>query len=229
MVNNFEIELYQQDGFFDNIEYTNAPLDYHIAFGDSITAGSHDFVPEDGIGYPPILEGLLTDSKGYENFLVNKGVSGDTSADGLSRLPSILSENPGAEYFLIQFGTNDAWTPIPSGLHLGPEDVEDYPGTFKDNMQQMITMIRNAGGIPYLAKIPVAYDPNTYLNTAIQDYNEVIDELVFENHIGVRPPDFYLFFSNNPGQIADDGLHPLETGYISMAQLWRDAMLSLIP
>ena len=105
----------------------------------------------------------------------------------------------------------------------------NYLGTFKDNMQQMIDMIKNAGGIPYLAKIPIAYDPQTYLNTAIQKYNQVIDELVSENNIGVRPPDFYLFFSNNPMQISSDGLHPNGTGYQSMAQLWQDAMLGLVP
>ena len=109
MVNNFEVELYQQDGYFDNIEYTNRPFDYHIALGDSITRGSHDDIPSDGVGYPPILDTLLTNSKGYEHYFVNEGVSGDTSADGLSRLPSILLEYPRAKYFLIQFGTNDAY------------------------------------------------------------------------------------------------------------------------
>jgi lysophospholipase L1-like esterase len=93
----------------------------------------------------------------------------------------------------------------------------------------MITMIRNAGRIPYLAKIPAAYPPYDGFNTDIQEYNLVIDELVSENNIGVRPPDLYLFFTNNPGQISDDGLHPNGNGYISIAQLWRDAMLSLLP
>jgi len=226
MVNSFEIELFQQDGFFDNIEYTNRPFDVHAAHGDSITRGSQDDILADGMGYPPILSVSLADTKGYGHFFVNKGVSGDTSADGLSRLPSILLENPRARYFTIQFGTNDAWAPIPSGLGSQPGEM---PGSFKDNMQQMITMIRNAGKIPYLAKIPVAYTPYTYINTTIQIYNQVIDELVFENNIGVIPPDFYLFFSNNPGQISSDGLHPNGNGYISMAQLWFNALLSLLP
>ena len=160
---------------------------------------------------------------------MNEGVSGDTSADGLSRLASILIDYPRAKYFLIQFGTNDAFVPVPSGLGLQPTDTNNYPGTFKDNMQQMIDMIKAAGGIPYLAKIPIAYDPYTSLNTYIQEYNQVIDELVSKNNIGVRPPDFYLFFSNNPDQISSDGLHPNGTGYQSMAQLWQDAMLGLVP
>ncbi len=37
----------------------------YVAVGDSITQGTGDDIPEDGIGYEPILEKLLTDSRGY--------------------------------------------------------------------------------------------------------------------------------------------------------------------
>ena len=61
------------------------------------------------------------------------------------------------------------------------------------------------------------------LNPDLQEYNQVIDELVAANTIGVMPPDFYCYFENNPAQIAD-GLHPNGLGYQSMAQGWLDVL-----
>jgi lysophospholipase L1-like esterase len=63
----------------------------------------------------------------------------------------------------------------------------------------------------------------------IPKYNQVVDELVSENNIGVMPPDLYSFFSNNPGQLSSGGLHPNGTGYQSMAQLWLDALIGSTP
>ena len=95
-------------------------------------------------------------------------------------------------------------------------------------MQQIITLVKAAGKEPYLAKIPKAFLDRTYLNPMIQEYNQVVDELVLENNIGVRPPDFYTFFENNP-ELMTDHLHPNGWGYQSMAALWRDALLDLAP
>ena len=210
-----------------NIE---ALADIYVGFGDSITAGSHDDIDSDGKGYEPILATLLSDEIGYPNFVENEGVSGNLSIDGVNRIASVLSAHPSALYYLILFGTNDAMElpAIPSGLGLHSGNP-NYSGTFKENMQTIITMIKTAGKIPYLAKIPIAFAPYTSLNTFIQEYNQVVDELVSENSIGVIPPDFYSFFSNNPGQISSDGLHPNGIGYQSMAQLWSDALLGLTP
>jgi len=201
------------------------PIGYYVAIGDSITAGSHDDILTDGVGYEPILADLLTSEKGFQHVVINEGVSGYTSSDGLGLLPDILSAHLNAQYYLIQFGTNDAATPTPSGLGLLPSD-SGYPGTFKYNIQQMITMVENAGKVPYLAKIPKAFDPYTGLNQLIQEYNQVINELVWENNITVIPPDFYCFFSQNPTQISSDGLHPNGTGYQSMAARWNEVLIN---
>ena len=208
--------------------------DYYVAIGDSITRGSHDDIPTDdtssdlrntGGGYEPILNDLLTDAvdgKGYPHTVFNEGASGHGSVEGLALLPSILTKHPKAEYFLIQYGTNDAWAPTPSGLGLQLGN-DGYAGSFKDNMQQIITLIKNDGRVPCLSKVPIALDPYSSLNTAIQEYNQVIDELVSDNNIVVVPPDFYTFFEVNQDQMAD-GLHPNGVGYQSMATIWRDVL-----
>ena len=110
-----------------------------VAMGDSITLGLFDDVPSDntsqdgrntGGGYEPVLNNLRTAAKHYPQTVVNEGVGGSTSIDGVSLIPILLARNPNAQYFLIEYGTNDAGTPVPSGLGLHPGDA-GYAGTSK--------------------------------------------------------------------------------------------------
>ncbi|OQX56297.1 MAG: hypothetical protein B5M53_02260 [Candidatus Cloacimonas sp. 4484_209] len=221
--------------------------DYYVAIGDSITKGYGDDDPSDDIsadgrneggGYEPILNNLLTAERGYPHNIVNEGVEGATSADGRFSISTILAEHPHALRFLVQYGTNDSdiWLPIPSGKGLHPGDP-GYPGTFKDNMQQIIDAINAAGKEVCLAKVPIALadcshckpyeDPSQgQKNLLIQEYNEVIDELVGDptNNISVTPPDFYSYFEvHYPDEYAD-WLHPNGIGYHSMAELWAEVL-----
>ena len=224
VITGFDIELSQQDAYLDNLAYPY-PLvfDYYLAIGDSITEGYNDDILQDGFGYEPILESLLTQSSGYLNIVMNEGVGGDTSAQGLSRLPAVLLRHPQAKYVLIQYGTNDHT--IQDGLGLHPTDA-DYDGTFKDNMQQMIDMIVTAKKIPYLAKVPPLIYPYDSENTRLERFNQVVDELVSENGLGVVPPNLYCYFQAYPGLLTDS-IHPDGTGYQAMAQLWMDSLLGV--
>ena len=74
-----------------------------LAFGDSITFGSFDDKRGEGKGYPARLEDLLNDA-GRDVQVVNHGVAGETTAEGLSRIDSIL---PGGDFVLLMEGTND--------------------------------------------------------------------------------------------------------------------------
>ena len=196
--------------------------DSYVAVGDSITAGSHDDIPADGTGYEPILSNLLSVSKGYPNTIANAGVSGTRSADGAASISSTLATYPTAKYYLIMYGTNDATLPpIPSGRGLIPGDP-GYFGSFKDNMQRIISAILAAGKIPYLAEVPYTSDP-LRSNAMIFEYNAAIDELVLTNNILVTPPSFYAWFQSHTSQLAD-GIHPNGTGYQSMANLWFNAL-----
>ena len=174
--------------------------EWYVAVGDSITVGSGDDIPADGIGYEPILGNLLAAAKGYPNTIVNAGVSGTTSGDGANSISSTLLTYPFVKYYLVLYGTNDASIPaVPSGLGLNPGDP-GYSGSYKANMQTIITAIKNAGKTPYLAKVPYTTNPS-YSDTSIQDYNAAINELVADplNGITVTPPDFYtLFFQTHP-------------------------------
>ncbi len=208
--------------------------DYYVAAGNSNTFGVGDDDSSDdestdgrntGGGYTPILNNLLTLAKNYPHTVVNEGVPGDKTINGLSRIPSLLEKYPYAQHYLVQYGTNDSGglLPVPSGKGLNPGD-SGYPGSFKDRMQQIITLINNAGKEVCLAKVPFTL-VSTARNTVIQDYNIVIDELKGDatNNISVTPPDFYTYFEAHQEEFFDE-LHPNGTGYRSMANLWFTAL-----
>ena len=191
--------------------------EYYVAIGDSITLASS------GRGYQSTLSDLLRISKKYPNTVANWGVEGATSLGGTKLIPSTLSTVPRAKYFLIMYGTNDAFLPnsIPSGKGMRPGDP-GYRGSYKANLQTIISAIRTAGKIPYLAKVPYATQRSIDISR-IREYNVVIDELVAANDIAVTPPDFFSYFQEHQDELAD-GIHPNKIGYKSMANLWFIAL-----
>jgi lysophospholipase L1-like esterase len=208
--------------------------DYYVAVGDSITfgIGDNNFSDDNSLdgrntggGYTPILNDLLAQAKGYPHTIVNEGIPGDTSAAGVSLIPSLLNKHPYAQRYLVQYGTNDAGglLPVPSGKGLNPGN-SGYTGSFKDKMKQIITLINNAGKEVCLAKVPITRN-STQMNILIQDYNIVIDELKGDsaNRITVIPPDFYTYFATHSEEFADN-LHPDGIGYHSMANLWSQSL-----
>jgi lysophospholipase L1-like esterase len=169
--------------------------------------------------------------------VAKEGVAGHIAVDGLALVPTLLQRHPKARYNLIQYGTNDSGAsgglPVPSGEGLNPGNT-GYAGSFKDNMQQIITAFVQAGQTPLLAKVPVVIAPCASCapfpdpdaeppNSLIQGYNRVIDELVIANDIQVTPPDFYTYFKSHPEEFYDD-LHPNGAGYQAMANLWFQAL-----
>jgi len=201
---------------------TNAVV--YVAVGDSITEGTGDDISSDGRGYAPILADLLTASRGYPNLVANEGIGGTTSANGAASISAALSKYPSAQTVLVQYGSNDAdilRPPVPSGLGLNPGEA-GYSGSYKDNIQRILSAIILAGKTPSLAKVPYT-TLSRYDILSILEYNGVIDELVAANGISVVPPDFYAWFEAHTSQLAD-GLHPNGTGYQSMANLWFSAL-----
>lgn len=191
--------------------------EFYIAVGDSITrAGGMR-------GYEPTLSDLLKNSRGYPNTVANWGVDGATSAGGAKFISLTLSTEPSAKYFLIMYGTNDARFPFstPSGKGKRPGDP-GYRGSYKSNMQRIITAVKSAGKIPCLAKVPYASIRSIDISK-IRNFNIVVDELVAENDLQVTPPDFFSHFQEHPEEMPD-GLHPNKAGYESMAKLWFIAL-----
>jgi hypothetical protein len=90
-------------------------------------------------------------------------------------------------------------------------------------MRTIILNLQNAGKVPLLAKVPFVIDAPQSRDQIIQEYNQVIDDLVMQHNIVVTPPDFYNYFMNNQGEFADD-THPDGNGYVSIAECWHAAL-----
>ena len=201
--------------------------DVFAAIGDSITVGVGDDDNTDGtsqdgrntntgLGFIPILNDILTAERLYPHNIHNDGISGDSSAGVLVRAPKILKSRKKTSAFLILIGSNDANSGlVPSGKGPNPPG----PGTFKDNLQQIIDLLHNPaqGREVYLAKVP--YTTNAASIPFILDYNIAIDELVTQNGLP-DVPDFFTHFQTSQLELAGDGLHPNGNGYKSMASLW---------
>src|SRR6266496_570122 len=81
-----------------------------VCFGDSITAG---YGLEAGQSFPDLLQQDL-DRRGLKYRVVNLGVSGDTTQDGLSRMSMAVNERPAI--VLLELGGNDGLRGIPIAI-----------------------------------------------------------------------------------------------------------------
>lgn len=104
-----------------------------IAFGDSITEGDRPYDEQGGGGYPSRLQRKL-EHEGREVEVVNEGRGGETTSEGLFRLPFVLAQ--GGDVLLLMEGTND----VPQII-----DGEISVETVRANLANMITRAQQAG------------------------------------------------------------------------------------
>jgi acyl-CoA thioesterase I len=160
-----------------------------VAFGDSLSAG---FGLDPGQSYPDDLQRLV-DASGYPYRVMNMGVSGDTTTDGVERLPSVLSIRPAI--VVLEFGGND-------GLRGQPV------ASAKQNMANMIEALRKNGAQVVIAGMTL---PRNYGPEYIHSFEQMYVELGNQYHL-VRIP----FLLDGVGGVASltqpDGLHPTAKG-----------------
>ena len=78
-----------------------------MAFGDSLTAG-HGVNRDES--YPADLQRDL-DARGYRYRVINLGISGNTTKDGVLRIPEVLQYHPSV--VIVAFGGNDGLRGLP--------------------------------------------------------------------------------------------------------------------
>src|SRR5215471_15102273 len=189
------------------------PEDTWFFMGDSITAFAYDRAP---VHQPSFARAINTASPTFYPAMINGGIGGELSRDGLARLARVLELNPDFRFFTLGYGTNDA------------ANGQVPTATFRTNMQSMIDMLKAAGRTPIIAHIPFSGDGS---HGMIPAYNTVIDELVQTNQLPIGP-DLYTHFQQNPGEFTcppcgggrtTDNLHPNDTGLAAMNSLWATA------
>ena len=155
-----------------------------VCFGDSITAG---FGLEPGEDYPDLLQRDL-DRRGFKYRVVNMGVSGDTTQDGLSRLSLASNEKPAI--IILELGAND-------GLRGVPTDI------IQTNLAQMIEAFQSAGARVILAGMTL---PPNYGPQYIARFDKVYSDLASKYKVTLIP-----FLLAGVGGHSDfmqkDGLH----------------------
>ncbi len=156
-----------------------------VAFGDSLTAG---YQVGEADSYPAQLASRL----GRE--IVNRGVSGNTTADGLARLDrDVLSESPGV--VLLSLGANDM---------LRKQPIDD---TFA-NLRTIVDRLQARGALVILIGVegyPLVHG----------DYGSRYRELARETGC-VYVPDMLDDVFGDPALMYDQ-IHPNAKGYAKIA------------
>jgi acyl-CoA thioesterase-1 len=143
--------------------------------------------------YPAQLQRGL-DALQYQYRVVNAGVSGDTTAGGLRRLPWILKTAP--DIVIVELGANDGLR----GLTLKET---------RHNLEQIIERLQGAGCIVILAgmKLPPNYGT---------EYSHEFESMYAALAARYRVP-FIPFFLDGVAASKDlnqaDGIHPTREGY----------------
>lgn len=158
-----------------------------LVVGDSISAA---FGLETSEGWVHLLQKRL-DEAGHEYQVVNASISGDTSAGGRSRLPTLLGEHQPA-IVVLELGGND-------GLR------GQSPAQLKQNLAAMVEKSRQAGADVLLLGMRLPPNLGQRYTTA---FANSFDSLAEEKALPYVP--FFLEgVGGVPGMMQRDGVHPV--------------------
>ena len=175
------------------------------AFGDSLTAG---FGADPGESYPDFLQKEL-DRRGARYRIVNAGVSGDTTTDGLERVGTVTALKPAI--VILEFGGNDGLRGLPVS-------------TTRANLEQIIIALRNSGARIVLAGMTL---PPNYGPDYIHSFEGVYKGLANQYHLALIP-----FLLSGVGGHANlmqrDGIHPTGEGNRIVAHTVMETLAPLL-
>lgn len=164
-------------------------------FGDSLTAG---YGTDPGQSYPDYLQRHL-DARGFHYRVVNEGVSGNTTKDGVERLPTILALHPAI--VIVEFGGNDGLRGLP------------IQGS-RSNLEHILAALKPTGAKLILAGITL---PPDYGPDYIHQFNSTYPVLAAKYHVPLLP-----FILQNvygvPGMMQPDRVHATAKGNEVVAQ-----------
>jgi len=168
-----------------------AKSDVVVAFGDSITFGTG---AESQESYPAVLEQMIG------RRVVNEGVPGEVTAEGLSRLPQILDQEKPALLILCHGGNDNL-------RRLGREQAAN-------NIREMILLARQRGVTVVLIAVPalgLSVSPEPL-------YREIAKEL----KISLEEKTLSSILADS--SLKSDLIHPNAAGYRRLA----DAIATLL-
>lgn len=160
-----------------------------VAFGDSLTAG---YGLKTSDSFPAQLQ-MALEAKGHKVIVVNAGVSGDTTSDGLARLDWALDPKPDA--VIMELGANDALRGID-------------PKVPRANLDKMLAALKDKG-IPVLLTGMKA--PNNWGDEYAKTFDAIYPDLASKYGVPLYP--FFLEgVALDRSFTQPDGLHPTAAG-----------------
>lgn len=182
------------------------------ALGDSLTQG-YGLPPEQG--FVPQLEAWLKE-QGADVKLINAGVSGDTTAGGLSRIDWTLT--PDVEGLIVALGGNDLLRGID-------------PAVSRSNLDGIL-QVASARGLPVLLAgmdAPANYgsEYETAFDSMYTDLADIHDALIYPNFL-----EALTSRGDRQAVLADlmqpDGIHPNAAGVALIVEAMGPSVLELI-
>ncbi|MDP2826885.1 MAG: arylesterase [Sulfuritalea sp.] len=171
-----------------------------LALGDSLTA-PHGVVPNEA--WPA----LLAERTGW--VVINAGVSGDTSAGGLQRLPALLDEHS-PQLVLVTLGGNDMLRRLPQG-----ETVA--------NLERLLALVKARGAKAVLVATPKPSIAGAVFNnlSAAEFYRRIAKE----NGVPLIEDAMADVLSDT--QLKADRLHPNAAGHALLSKKLFEALKAI--
>lgn len=183
--------------FLLNISTAVAASKRVIVLGDSLTSG---YGLEGGQGFPEQLQ-ISLQKEGLDVLLDNAGVSGDTTAGGLSRLDWTLQGDISPSLVIVALGANDMLRGLP---------VESS----KQNLASILDHLQKKKIPTLLAGMRA---PDQYPAPFQEKFDNMYAELADEFDVTLYP--FFLEgVALNPDMNQADGIHPNQKGVAVMVK-----------
>jgi len=176
-----------------------------VVLGDSLAAGLGLAEAE---AFPAVAESLLR-TGGFDVDIINAGVSGDTTAGGLSRIAWVLQQP--AEILVVELGGNDA---------LRGQPLENT----EKNLREIVRRGRESGAEVVLLgmDVPTNYGPD-YASAFAEIYPRIAEE---EGALLV--PGFVRELGADPTLLQPDGLHPTAEGQRRLALVVLPVLIEML-
>lgn len=186
---------------YSSASYSSSTAQNNILIlGDSISAAYGMDLKK---GWAALLQERLMETDNHQYNVINASVSGNTSGDGLSRLPPLLEKYKPA-IVIIELGGNDG--------------LRGYPvRTLEKNLQRMIDLSLQANAKVILAGIEI---PPNYGQRYTDLFRTSFQKVAEKNEVEFIP--FILDkIALNPELMQDDGIHPTaEAQRILLENFW---------
>ena len=135
----------------------------------------------------------MLDAAGYQYHVVNLGVSGDTTTDGVERLPNVLAVHPAI--VMLEFGGNDGLRGLPVV-------------STQANLATMVEALQKSGAQVLLAGMTL---PRNYGPEYIHSFEQVYVALAKKYQL-VYIPFLLDGVGGHPDLMQADGIHPTAGG-----------------